>query len=143
MLSVPITQDISTDLKNAFAGCKAIALFNAKVNGGKPIAVIRNPVFFANRKEEICSRAFGCFSPNHPMADNIMNQGDWLVSGDMDFLCRVKFNDGMDKYRMSPKEVKEAIVAKGADACYAFQVRNPLHNGHCLLLKDTREQLMK
>jgi len=26
---------------------------------------------------------------------------------------------------------------------YAFQVRNPLHNGHVLLLKDTREQLLK
>jgi len=76
MLSVPITQDISTELKNAFAGCKAIALVNPRINGGKPIAVIRNPVFFANRKEEICSRAFGCFSTNHPMANNITNQHD-------------------------------------------------------------------
>jgi len=103
MLSVPITQDISTELKSAFAGCKAIALCNAKINGGKPIAVIRNPVFFPNRKEEICSRAFGCFSPNHPMASNIMGQGDWLVSGEMDFLCKIMWNDGMDQYRLTPK----------------------------------------
>lgn len=44
---------------------------------------------------------------------------------------------------MTPKEIQSAIQAKGADAVYAFQVRNPLHNGHVLLLKDTREQLLK
>jgi 3'-phosphoadenosine 5'-phosphosulfate synthase len=127
--------------KSSFDGCKAIALVNSKINGGKPIAIIRNPVYYANRKEEICARAFGCFSPNHPMAANIMAQGDWLVSGETDFLCHIKYNDGLDKYRLSPKEISDAIAAKKADACYAFQVRNPLHNGHCLLLKDTRVQL--
>jgi len=30
----------------------------------------------------------------------------------------------------------------GADAVFAFQVRNPLHNGHCLLLKQTRLDLI-
>jgi len=44
---------------------------------------------------------------------------------------------------MTPKEVSSQIAAKKADAIYAFQVRNPLHNGHVLLLKDTREQLLK
>jgi len=31
---------------------------------------------------------------------------------------------------------------KNADAVYAFQVRNPVHNGHVLLLNDTRDQLI-
>ena len=49
------------------------------------------------------------------------------------------YNDGLDKYRLNPAQIKEIADARGADAIYAFQVRNPLHNGHCLLLKDTRE----
>ena len=49
----------------------------------------------------------------------------------------------MDNYRLLPAEIKKIAEERGADAVYAFQVRNPLHNGHCLLLKDTREQLMK
>lgn len=61
----------------------------------------------------------------------------------MHFTKPVKFNDGMDKYRLTPREISELIKVKGADAVYAFQVRNPLHNGHVLLLKDTREQLLK
>jgi 3'-phosphoadenosine 5'-phosphosulfate synthase len=56
---------------------------------------------------------------------------------------RVTFDDGMDKYRYTPAEINDLIKARGADAVYAFQVRNPLHNGHVLLLKDTREQLIK
>lgn len=49
----------------------------------------------------------------------------------------------MDRYRLTPKEVHDLIKAKNADAVYAFQLRNPLHNGHVLLLNDTREQLLK
>jgi len=71
-----------------------------------------------------------------------MAQGPWLVSGaSMHFTRRVRFEDGMDKYRYTPAEIAEQIKAKDADAVYAFQVRNPLHNGHCLLLNDTRVQL--
>jgi 3'-phosphoadenosine 5'-phosphosulfate synthase len=29
-----------------------------------------------------------------------------------------------------------------ADAVYAFQLRNPVHNGHALLMQDTREKLL-
>lgn len=61
----------------------------------------------------------------------------------MRFTQHIKFNDGMDQYRLTPKEIYEIAEKRGADAVYAFQVRNPLHNGHCLLLKDTREQLIK
>jgi len=105
-------------------------------------AVVSEPTFFENRKEEICSRVFGTFSGKHAGAEPIMAQGNWLVSGSsMHFTRRVRFDDGMDKYRYTPSEIADQIKAKGADACYAFQVRNPLHNGHCLLLNDTRGQL--
>jgi len=73
-----------------------------------------------------------------------MEQGDWLISGKtMKFFERVTYNDNMDKYRKSPAEINTLIQEKNADAVYAFQVRNPLHNGHVLLLNDTREQLLK
>jgi 3'-phosphoadenosine 5'-phosphosulfate synthase len=107
-------------------------------------AVVNEPCFYENRKEEVCARTFGSFSPNHAGAEPIMKQGEWLVSGaSMHFTQRVQFDDGMDKYRYTPSEIADQIKARGADAVYAFQVRNPLHNGHVLLLKDTRVQLLK
>ena len=61
----------------------------------------------------------------------------------MRFTSHIKYNDGLDEYRLTPAQIQAIADERGADAVYAFQVRNPLHNGHCLLLKDTREQLMK
>ena len=80
----------------------------------------------------------------HPKIERIMQQGDYLVSGSaMRYVRKVTFNDGMDQYRLTPKEINDQIKARNADAVYAFQLRNPLHNGHVLLLKDTRVQLLR
>merc|ERR1711957_966722 len=72
-----------------------------------------------------------------------MAQGPWLISGEStDFCSKIVWNDGLDNYRMTPKQINDEMVSRGADAVFAFQVRSPLHNGHCLLLKDTRKQLL-
>jgi len=144
LMSVPITQDVSEEQKVALAEAQKIKITCSAVTGDQAVAVINKPVFFDNRKEEICTRTFGCFSEEHPAAAVIMAQGPHLVSGEsMRFISRPAYNDGNDQYRLTPTEIKAAIVAKDADVVYAFQVRNPLHNGHVLLLKDTREQLIK
>jgi 3'-phosphoadenosine 5'-phosphosulfate synthase len=73
-----------------------------------------------------------------------MAQGDYLVSGaSMRFVKNIEFKDDLDQYRQTPREINNQIIARNADAVYAFQVRNPLHNGHVVMLKDTREQLLK
>lgn len=61
----------------------------------------------------------------------------------MRFVTEIKFNDGLDQYRLTPKQISEQIKAMSADAVYAFQVRNPLHNGHVAMLNDTRENLLR
>ena len=144
LMSVPITQSVTAEQKAAFEGESRIAIKCSAIGSDAVLAVIENPVFFDNRKEEICARTFGCMSANHPKAQTIFAQGDFLVSGSsMTFINRPVFNDGNDQYRMTPQQIQDKIVEKNADVVYAFQVRNPLHNGHVLLLKDTREQLIK
>lgn len=143
LLSVPITQAVSTAEKEKLSGKAKIAIKCTKISGDI-LAVIEEPEFFENRKEEISARCFGTQSTKHPKVERIMAQGDFLVSGkSMKFVKHVEFNDGMDQYRLTPFQIQEKIKEKKADAVYAFQVRNPLHNGHVLLLKDTREQLLK
>jgi len=144
LMSVPITQHVTKEEKEALEGKPAVALKCKAIAGDKVLAVMHKPTFFDNRKEEISTRTFGCYSTKHPKTETMMAQGDFLVSAESTrFFERIKFNDGMDKYRFTPREISEQIKERGADAVYAFQVRNPLHNGHVLLLKDTREQLMK
>lgn len=37
----------------------------------------------------------------------VMEGGDWLVGGDLEVLERIKWNDGLDQYRLTPKELKQ------------------------------------
>lgn len=37
----------------------------------------------------------------------VMEGGDWLVGGDLEVLERITWNDGLDQYRHTPKELKQ------------------------------------
>lgn len=37
----------------------------------------------------------------------VMESGDWLAGGDLEVLERIKWNDGLDQYRLTPKELKQ------------------------------------
>lgn len=41
----------------------------------------------------------------------------------------------MDEYRLTPMELRARFRQMGADAVFAFQLRNPIHNGHALLMQ--------
>jgi 3'-phosphoadenosine 5'-phosphosulfate synthase len=68
--------------------------------------------------------------------------GEWLLGGEIELLERIKYNDGLDKWRLTAKEVMAKFEAKGADAVYAFQTRNPTHAGHAYLMRTAREILI-
>jgi len=55
----------------------------------------------------------------------------------------IKYNDGLDHYRLSPQELRKEFERRNADAVFAFQLRNPVHNGHALLMNDTRRRLLE
>jgi ATP sulfurylase len=102
LFSVPITQPVTKEEMEKLKGEKKIALKCSKVSP-HALAVIENPVFFDNRKEEICSRTFGTQSLKHPKVERIMAQGDFLLSGEKTrFVTEIKFNDELDQYRLTP-----------------------------------------
>ena len=89
---------------------------------------------FPHRKEERIARQFGTSHPDHPYIKMILESGDWLVGGKIEVFERIVWNDGLDKYRLTPNELKEQYARLGADVVFAFQLRNPVHNGHALLM---------
>ena len=36
----------------------------------------------------------------------IFESGDWLVGGDLAVLERIRWNDGLDEYRLTPNELR-------------------------------------
>lgn len=137
--SVPIVCPVTMEEKEALIGAVAVTL----VFEGKHLAILRNPEFYEARKEERCARQWGTTDARHPYISQVMAAGDWLVGGDIEALQRIKWGDGLDEYRLTPRELQAEFARRNADAVYAFQLRNPVHNGHALLMQDTRERLVK
>ncbi|KAK3573229.1 hypothetical protein QTP86_015790, partial [Hemibagrus guttatus] len=137
-LSVPVVLPVSGADKERLDGCTAVAL----VYSGRRVAILRNPEFYEHRKEERCARQWGTTCKDHPYIKMVMESGDWLVGGDLQVLDRIYWNDGLDTYRLTPNDLKQKFKELNADAVFAFQLRNPVHNGHALLMQDTRRRLM-
>ena len=55
----------------------------------------------------------------------------------------IKWNDGLDEYRLKPNQLRRKFHDMGSDAVFAFQLRNPVHNGHALLMRDTKRSLVE
>jgi 3'-phosphoadenosine 5'-phosphosulfate synthase len=136
--SIPIVLPLTEADKNRLKDVSAFTLTYDK----KPVAILRNPEFYFQRKEERVSRQFGTSNIDHPYIALIMDTGDYLVGGEIEALERIKWNDGLDDYRLTPNEIRKKINEIGADAVFAFQLRNPIHNGHALLMKDCKRQLL-
>jgi len=137
--SVPIVLPISTEDKEQLSSCKE---FTLRYNGVAK-AIIRNPEFYEHRKEERCARQFGMFNDGHPYIKMINDSGDWLVGGEVEVLGRILWSDGLDQYRLTPNQLRATFREMHADAVFAFQLRNPVHNGHALLMNDCKRQLVE
>ncbi|ESO06672.1 hypothetical protein HELRODRAFT_64113, partial [Helobdella robusta] len=135
--SVPIVLPVSTKDKERLEDCTAISLKYE----GKIVAILRTPEFYPHRKEERCARQFGTTHKGHPYIQMINESGDWLCGGDLEVMERIRWNDGLDDYRLTPAELRAQFKKMNADAVFAFQLRNPVHNGHALLMHDTKNKL--
>ena len=63
------------------------------------------------------------------------------MGGDLEVLGRITWGDGLDEYRLTPAQLRDRFKELEADAVFAFQLRNPIHNGHALLMQDCKRQL--
>ena len=37
----------------------------------------------------------------------IMESGDWLIGGDLEVVERIRWNDGLDQFRLTPNELRQ------------------------------------
>ncbi|KAI8566324.1 hypothetical protein RHMOL_Rhmol02G0032000 [Rhododendron molle] len=99
---------------------------------------------YNHNEEERIARTWGTTAPGLPYVEEaITNAGNWLIGGDLEVIEPIKYNDSLDRFQMSPAELREEFTRHNADAVFAFQLRNPVHNGHALLMTDTRRRLLE
>lgn len=98
---------------------------------------------YKHPKEERIARTWGTTASGLPYVDEaIKNAGNWLIGGDLEVIEPIKYHDGLDRFRLSPAQLRNEFTSRNADAVFAFQLRNPVHNGHALLMTDTRRRLL-
>ncbi|KAJ6829893.1 ATP sulfurylase 2 [Iris pallida] len=140
-MSVPIVLAIGDAEKEAIGDSPDVALAGP---GGDLVAILRRVEIYKHHKEERIARTWGTTAPGLPYVEAAIDPaGDWLIGGDLEVLEPIKYNDGLDHYRLSPRELREEFDRREADAVFAFQLRNPVHNGHALLMNDTRRRLLE
>jgi 3'-phosphoadenosine 5'-phosphosulfate synthase len=138
-MAVPIVLPLDGETKATLEKQDVVTLLSPK---GDKVAKIHKPVFFEHRREERAARTFGISAdPKQPYIEMIMAGGDWLMGGRVEMLTRIKFNDGLDEWRLLPSELRSKFAGMEADAVFVFQLRNPVHNGHALLMQDTGRRL--
>lgn len=133
----PITEKTNKDLEKLL-GTNVNLYYN-----GKKVAQIEKISTYPFRLEEISAKLFGTTSLHHPKTEKYVGRTHLVTGENIVFFDKLEFNDGLDQFRLTPQEIKERIKEMKADCVYAFQLRNPLHNGHCMLLNDTRKQLIE
>jgi len=141
-MSVPITLSCTQFTKKSIeaSGKNAVALVTQM---GQTVAILRDPEIYENRKEEIVSRIFGVIDEEHPYIKYIYSGGEFLIGGEVELLGRIRYNDGLDKWRKTTVELIDEFKEKGADTVFAFQTRNPTHAGHAYLMRSAGEDLKK
>ncbi|KAL6007275.1 Sigma1B-adaptin [Asimina triloba] len=140
-MSVPIVLAIDDEQKQGIGQHRKVALVDSKDN---LVAILNDIEIYRHNKEERIARTWGTTATGLPyVEETITNSGNWLIGGDLAVIEPIKYNDGLDKYRLSPAELREEFNRRDADAVFAFQLRNPVHNGHALLMTDTRRRLLE
>ncbi|KAJ0971015.1 hypothetical protein J5N97_018974 [Dioscorea zingiberensis] len=139
-MSLPIVLAIGDEEKERVGGARDVALVGPE---GDLVAILRRIEIYKHNKEERIARTWGTTAPGLPYVEEVITSaGNWLIGGDLEVIEPIKYNDGLDHYRLSPRELRKEFDKREADAVFAFQLRNPVHNGHALLMNDTRRRLL-
>ncbi|XVF63716.1 hypothetical protein PTKIN_Ptkin09bG0108500 [Pterospermum kingtungense] len=140
-MSLPIVLAMDDETKEGVGSSSAVTLVGPD---GDSIAILRSIQIYKHNKEERMARTWGTTAPGLPYIEEVITPaGNWLIGGDLEVLKPIKYNDGLDHYRLSPKQLRKEFDKREADAVFAFQLRNPVHNGHALLMNDTRRRLLE
>ncbi|KAJ4702094.1 ATP sulfurylase [Melia azedarach] len=139
-MSLPIVLAIDDETKERIGSSTNVGLVGPS---GDLIGILRSIEIYKHNKEERIARTWGTTAPGLPYVEKVITPaGNWLIGGDLEVFKPIKYNDGLDHYRLSPQQLRKEFDKRQADAVFAFQLRNPVHNGHALLMNDTRRRLL-
>lgn len=115
-----------------------IALRDSEITGNPPLAIQSIDGVECLSEEEcrfIGEKVFGTTDLNHPGVQTFLNQGRYVVSGNIQVLNHSYFETEFPDTFRTAYQIRDEIETKGWEKVVAFQTRNPMHRAHEELCK--------
>jgi len=136
---VNMVKDVS-GIKDA----KRIALRDPNVEGNPVLAIMDVTAIDEASDEQIrfmAEKIFGTLDEKHPGVGTFMQQGKFLVSGQVQVLNYSYFPQEFPDTFRTAVEIRNEIAERGWKKVVAFQTRNPMHRAHEELCRMAQERL--
>ncbi len=133
-----------TDQKIDFKEGEKIALIDPNVDGNQVIAIQTvNKVEKLSDEEidNIIEKVYGTKDISHPGVKNFYEQGNTLISGNVDVLNFSYFEKDFGETFRTAMQIRSSIESKGWKNVVAFQTRNPMHRAHEELCRMAGEKV--
>jgi len=133
-----------TSQKIDFKEGEQIALIDPNVDGDQIIAiqtVNKIEKLDTDDIDNIIEKVFGTNDKEHPGVNTFYDQGDTLVSGNVDVLNFSYFEKDFGETFRTAMQIRSSIESKGWNNVVAFQTRNPMHRAHEELCRMAGERV--
>ena len=136
---IPITLAVDEDVKATLTEGGKAALYH---KDGTFMAIIDCDEIYTHDKALEIPNVFGTEDDAHPGAKQVMDEGAWLVGGDIHVATvtpEVDPGEQFTEYRLAPVATRADFEKRGWKTVAAFQTRNPIHRAHEYLCKCSQE----
>lgn len=116
--TIPIVLAIDDQNKQRIEGQKSVSL----IYKNNLIAILEDIEIFPHRKEERAASVFKTINRGHPSIKMIYDSGDWLVGGDLKVFAPIKWNDGLDDYRLTPNQIRNKLKEMNVRIGLSFEI---------------------
>jgi sulfate adenylyltransferase len=103
-----------------------------------PLAVLRLSEVYKRDREKESTAVFGTTDLEHPGVAALHEAGDWAAAGDLRVL-QLPEHDDFVRYRLTPRQTRDAFREREWKRVVGFQTRNPVHRAHEYIQKCALE----
>ncbi len=119
------------------------AILDPEVDGN-PLLAVQTVEAVEELTEDECQfiaqKVFGTNDEEHPGVQTFLNQGRFIISGDIQVLNYSYFETEFPETYKTAYQIRDEIKQRGWNKVVAFQTRNPMHRAHEELCKIALER---
>lgn len=135
--SIPVTLAVGEEQARSIEEGKDIALY---AETGEALAIFGVEEIYVRDKTEEALSVFGTDDTAHPGVAYLLSDGDFLIGGKLKRVREIG-TPQFHRYRLTPKQTRQAFKERNWRTVVGFQTRNPVHRAHEYIQKCALESV--